>query len=614
VISSDTNGKVPRGAAIVVLGPGGAALGRRVRDLLPGAELFGPVARADGWDRGYDRLVPLLRELFAAGRPIVGLCASGILIRAVAPLLANKQAEPPVIALAEDGSVAVPLLGGHHGANALARALAEAIGGTAAITTAGDLRLGFALDEPPPGWRIANPDRVKPVAAALLAGERVALIEEAAIADWLRAGAVTWAETGARKIVVTERRPRPECDALVFHPPVLALGIGCERGVAVEEVAALAHDTLAEAGLASGAVAAIVSIDLKVDEQAIHELARALDIPARFFPASRLLAETGRLTIRSEAAYRATGCWGVAEGAALAAVGADGVLVVPRRQSRRATCAIARAAVPIDASGIGRPRGRLAIVGTGPGDPAWRTPETAALLAAADEVVGYRLYLDLLGGAIAGKRRHDGAIGEEAARVRLALDRAAEGRSVALVSSGDPGVYGLAALVFELIERERRRDWSAIDIAVAPGISAMHAAAARVGAPLGHDFCAISLSDLLTPWAAIRARLEAAASADFVVALYNPRSARRTGHLAEAADLLLCHRSPATPCVIARNLGRPGETTEIVPLHRLAEADSVDMLSIVLVGGSRTRLVPGAKPWLYTPRGYFDGCVEGLAP
>ena len=127
------------------------------------------------------------------------------------------------------------------------------------------------------------------------------------------------------------------------------------------------------------------------------------------------------------------------------------------------------------------------------------------------------------------------------------------------MSSGDPGVYGLAALAFELIEREQRRDWSAVEIAVAPGVSAMHAAAARAGAPLGHDFCAISLSDLLTPWEAIRARLEAAASADFVVALYNPRSARRAGRLAEAAGLLLRHRPPETPCVIARNLGRAGE-------------------------------------------------------
>src|SRR5213075_2677693 len=135
-----------------------------------GAQLFGPQSRPGEWDESYNRVVPLLAELFAAGRPIVGLCASGILIRAIAPLLDDKRADPPVVALAENGSAAVPLLGGHHGANAMARMLAEALGCQAAITTAGDLRLGLALDEPPPGWRIADAEHVKPVAAALLAG------------------------------------------------------------------------------------------------------------------------------------------------------------------------------------------------------------------------------------------------------------------------------------------------------------------------------------------------------------------------------------------------------------------------------------------------------------
>src|SRR5438477_454677 len=199
-------------------------------------------------------------ELFAAGRPIIGLCASGILIRAIGPSLDDKRAEPPVVALAEDGSVAVPLLGGHHGANALARALAAALGGTAAITTAGDLRLGLALDEPPPGWRIRDPERVKSAVAALLAGRPVSLIEEACRADWLRTGAVEWTADGDLHIVVTDRAAVTE-NGLIYHPPVLALGIGCERGCPADEIAQLAQDCLAEAGLAVGAVAAVVSVD-----------------------------------------------------------------------------------------------------------------------------------------------------------------------------------------------------------------------------------------------------------------------------------------------------------------------------------------------------------------
>ena len=596
---------LPHGVAVVVLGPSGAALARKVRDLLPDARLHGPRAYPGDWDETYDRLLPHIAALFATGTPIVGLCASGILIRAVAPLLDDKQIEPPVIALAEDGSVAVPLVGGHHGANTLARALAKALGCQAAITTAGDLRLGFALDEPPPGWRIANSERVKAVAAALLAGRPVALVEETCRADWLRAASVQWAEGAVLRIIVTDRAMPPDDDALVFHPPVLVLGIGCERGCDAAEIAALAQDCLAEAGLAAAAVAAVVSVDLKVDESGIHALAASLGVPARFFPAARLLDETARLTVRSEAAFRVTGCWGVAEGAALAAAGAHSALVVPRHQSKRATCAIARALMPLDVAAIGQPRGRLAIVGIGPGDPVWRTPEASALLAGSDEVVGYRLYLDLLGRAIAGKRLHDSAIGAEQERVRLALDLAAEGRAVALVSSGDSGIYGLAALVFETMDREQRRDWCAVEITVAPGISAMQAAAARAGAPLGHDFCAISLSDLLTPWPAIRARLEAAASADFVVALYNPRSARRATHLAEAAAILLEHRSPETPVFIARNLGRAGQTQRVMRLGELADAEP-DMLSLVLIGNRQTRVIPGDPPRLYTPRGYFE--------
>jgi cobalt-precorrin 5A hydrolase/precorrin-3B C17-methyltransferase len=329
-------------------------------------------------------------------------------------------------------------------------------------------------------------------------------------------------------------------------------------------------------------------------------------VPARFFPASRLLAETRRLSERSEAAFRATGCWGVAEGAALAAAGAGGVLVVTKRKSRRATVAVARAVQPLTAEMIGRPRGKLTVIGIGPGDPGWRTPEASAALAQATDIVGYGLYLELLGRAIDGKRRHPSAIGEEEVRVRVALDLAGKGRSVALVSSGDAGIYGLATLVFELLDEAEKMEWNTIELLVCPGISALQVAAAHAGAPLGHDFCAISLSDLMTPWETIRVRLEAAAAADFVVALYNPRSSRRQTHLAEAANILLRHRAPETPVFLGRNLGREGGTQQIIVLSELPNAE-IDMLTIVLVGSSRTRRIDSEPPRLYTPRGYLGG-------
>jgi cobalt-precorrin 5A hydrolase/precorrin-3B C17-methyltransferase len=599
-------GLLPEDIVVVVLGTaGGAALGRRLRTALAGARLHGPRAHPGDWDESYDQVSTHIGRLFEGGRPIVGICASGILIRSVARFLAAKRHEPAVVAVAEDGSVAVPLIGGHHGANALARAIAELTGGIAAITTAGDVRLGVALDEPPPGWHIADPDKVKPIVSALLREDPVSLVDETGCAGWLHAGEIGWAEHGNRRVVVTDRVGEAETDALVFHPPVLALGIGCERGCTGEEIAHLARSALAEAGLAAGAVAAVVSVELKLAEPAIHALAAELGVPARFFPASRLLIETPRLSECSPAAFRATGCWGVAEGAALAAAGPDGLLVVPKRKSQRATCAVARAPQPIAAEAVGRPRGGLSVIGIGPGDPGWRTPEASLALARASDVVGYSLYLGQLGRAIEGKTCHASAIGDEEARVRLALDLAAEGRSVALVSSGDAGIYGLAPLVFELLDTEAKPEWRAIDLSVIPGISAFQAAASRAGAPLGHDFCVISLSDLMTPWDTIRGRLEAAAEADFVVALYNPRSARRQMHLGEAADLLLRHRSPETPVFIGRNLGRDGEERRIICLSELSGVE-IDMLTIVLVGNRQTRRNNGDPPRLYTPRGYFD--------
>ena len=243
--------------------------------------------------------------------------------------------------------------------------------------------------------------------------------------------------------------------------------------------------------------------------------------------------------------------------------------------------------------------------GIGPGAALWRTPEAEAAIGRATDLVGYRLYLDLLGPLAAGKTAHAYALGAERERVRAALDLAASGRAVALISSGDPGIYAMAALVFEQLDQEDRPDWRRPEITVVPGISALQAAAARIGAPLGHDFCAISLSDLLTPWPVIERRLQAAAEGDFVVALYNPVSRRRTWQLQAAVDALLPHRPDETPVVDARNLGRDGESVSVIPLDQVPAAE-LDMLTVLLVGSSATRAIDRGDggTWVYTPRGY----------
>ena len=476
--------------------------------------------------------------------------------------------------------------------------MAGALGAVAAVTTAGDLALGVALDDPPAGWRLANPkDAGAAMAAALAGGVRV---ERAASDEGRFPFDLPSRPDGAVTLLATEAPAAGGPRRLVYHPRRHVLGLGCARDADPGALWALALDALAEAKVAPGAVAAIATIDIKADEPAVLEAARRLGAPLRLFDAAALEAETPRLANPSEVVFAEVGAHGVAEAAALACAGPEAALVVPKRKTGEATCALARAPAPI-AAPRGRPRGRLSVVGIGPGAADWRTPEASRAVASAEEIVGYGLYIDLLGPLAAGKPRADFPLGGEEARCRHALERAGEGRRVALVCSGDAGVYAMASLVFELLDRGGVSDGARrAEVVVVPGVSAMQAAAARAGAPLGHDFCAISLSDLLTPREDILRRVRAAARGDFAVAFYNPVSKRRRTLLAQARDILLGHRPADTPVVLASSLGRAEEAVHHVRLADLS-VDEVDMLTLVIVGSSRTRRV---GPWAYTPRGY----------
>ena len=603
---------------ILCLSRSGESTAHRVAKAL-GAAVHGREGRVEKADAFFGNALDHARDLFAAGVPVVGVCAAGILIRAVAPLLNDKRAEPPVVAVSDDGSSVVPLLGGHRGANRLAREIAIALGGKAAVTTAGDVALGLSLDEPPAGWRLTNPDDAKPAMAALLSGAAATVVYDRA--DWL----APLAERETTRVVRGGLDALRRVDAsgieqeteiigqgwhamveieggptLLYRAQQCTLGVGCARGCAPEELIALATGAMERALVSPADIVAVVSLDLKADEVAMTALAAHLDVPFRVFDAATLEREAHRLANPSEVVFAEVGCHGVAEGAALAAAGARADLVVEKQKTANATVAIARAPEPITEL-RGRKRGRVSLVGIGPGQAAWRTPEASRMIAEAEELIGYGLYIDLLGPLAAGKPRHDYPLGGEEARCRFALERAGEGRDVALVCSGDAGIYAMGALVFELLDKGGLSDSaSRVEVVSAPGVSALQAAAARAGAPLGHDFCAISLSDLLTPREDILRRVKAAAEGDFVIAFYNPVSRTRRTLLAESRDILLAHRPADTPVLLASSLGRPEEKLVYRDLSAL-EVDEVDMLTVVLVGSSQSRVTGGR---MYTPRGY----------
>jgi cobalt-precorrin 5A hydrolase / precorrin-3B C17-methyltransferase len=578
--------------AILVLGQNSVIVARKIITVLPEATLYGLAGRTSEVDVSFTNFGETLRELFAQGTPIIGICAAGILIRTLAPLLSDKRQEPPVLAVAEDGSAVVPLLGGLNGVNDLARRIAKILDVQPAITTTGDIRFRTALLSPPPGYYLANPEDAKTFISNLLAGEQVKLV---GTAPWLSNSQLPIDPNGNLTIKVTERWETPTANCLVYHPATIAIAVSDTVDITVIQ------QLLADAQLAPQSVAGIFAPITAAANPAIHNLANALGVPARFFTPNQLES------------FLAQG-YSPAQAAAIAATGSSPISSSPQMamtSGRSETnayggrCAIAIFPQPIDPNTIGQPRGQLAIIGTGPGASKWMSPEVKDILKSATDLVGYKTYLDLIGSLADGKQRHESDNREEIARAKMALDLAATGRYVAVVSSGDPGIYAMATAVFEVLDHHHQAEWDSIDIHVAPGISAMQAAAAAIGAPLGHDFCAISLSDILKPWSIIAQRIAAAAQADFAIAFYNPVSKERTWQLAETRDILLQYRTPDTPVVLARNLGRTGETVKVITLEQLTPA-AADMRTVILVGSTQTRTIQRSNGSIsvYTPRRY----------
>ena len=584
--------------AIVILGQNSLPIAQKISAQFPGSQIYGLIDRTSNTNIKFSNFGETLRELFAAETPIIGICAAGILIRTLAPLLSDKRAEPPVLAVAEDGSAVVPLLGGLHGVNDLAREIAATLGVQPAITATGDIRFRTALLSPPQGYYLANPLDAKTFISNLLAGAKVRLEGKA---SWLSQSNLPLAKPSKRiapeaelTIRVTETAIVPAPNYLVYHPATVAISLTNLSNIEPELAVSCVQQLLEKTNLSAASIAGIFALKDDMGNPAVEAVSKYFQVPARFFNQSELVVELDSIEFSQNQAAQIV----------LTAAGANSQIVGHDR-TLGINCAIAIATEPIDARAIGINRGKLAIVGTGPGGAPWMSPEVKEILREATDWVGYKFYLDLAGTLREGQQRHDSDNREEIDRARFALDLAASGKSVAVVSSGDPGIFAMAAAVFEAIDFDAKPEWQGIDIRVAPGISAMQAAAAAIGAPLGHDFCAISLSDILKPWEVIEQRISAAAIADFAIAFYNPISKQRIWQLGRAIEILLQTRDTKTPVILGRNLGRPGQSVRVCTLGEFQPQDA-DMRTLVIVGSSQTRIVPRkfGDVWVYTPRKY----------
>ncbi|MFD8914035.1 precorrin-3B C(17)-methyltransferase [Streptomyces sp. NPDC059575] len=517
-----------------------------------------------------------VRAAFAECEQLVCFLATGAVVRLVAPLLGDKAADPGVVCVDEGGRFAVSLLGGHAGgANELAREVGELLGAEPVVTTATDAVGMAGLDT----LGLPYEGAVAAVSRALLDGEPVALEVELA---W-PLPPLPVAERGAYTVRLTDRALEPGPCEVLLRPPSLVVGVGASRGAPVEEVLELIESALAEAGLSVRSVAQLATVDAKSEEPGLVGAAERLGVPLITYPAGELAAVV--VPNPSDAPLAAVGTPSVAEAAALLG---GGELLVPKRKSAgipaMATCAVVR-----------RPaRGRLAVVGLGPGARDLLTPRATAELRRASVLVGLDQYVDQIRDLLRpGTRVLESGLGAEEERARTAVAEARAGHAVALIGSGDAGVYAMASPALA----EASDD---IDVVGVPGVTAALAAGALLGAPLGHDHVSISLSDLHTPWEVIERRVRAAAESDLVVTFYNPRSRGRDWQLPKALAVLAAHRAPSTPVGVVRNASRPDESSRVTTLAALDPA-SVDMMTVVTVGNTATREIAGR---MVTPRGY----------
>ncbi len=564
--------------------------------------------------------------LWSSHRAFIFGLASGAVVRLIAPLLQHKYSDPAVVVVDETGQFVISLCSGHQGgADQLTRLIAQQLNATPIITGASSA-LGLPpLDilGQPFGWKFGSGDWTK-VSATIARGEPVEVVQEAGSTLWQHhlpknhpfifpSVTTPVAQPQARIWISPQQRLSSPSDLpqVQWYPRVFWVGIGCERRTPRLLIETAIQRVLQKYDLAEEAIAGIATLDLKGDEAGLVELCQVKNWPLRTFSAEQLRGV--KVPNPSDVVQQEVGTPSVAEAAALQAATVEQLVVskqiyrledlasqpsleTEERIGQAVTVAIAQA----EQEYTGR-TGQLLLVGIGPGELDQITPAAQTAIIQADVVIGYSLYLDLISPLFRpGQIVESFPITQERQRAERAIELGYWGLTVAVVSSGDCGIYGMAGLVFEQL-RARSWDGKTPSVQVFPGISALQAAASRLGAPLMHDFCAISLSDLLTPWEVIQKRLTAAAEADFVCALYNPRSRTRTEHLATAKAIFLQFRQADTPVALVRSAYRPDEQITLTTLEQL-NPEAVDMLTTVIIGNQSTGFY---ENWMITPRGYL---------
>lgn len=558
---------------------------------------------------------------FKTSQAIIYVGASGIAVRAIAPFIDNKLTDPAVLVIDELGQHIVPLLSGHvGGANQLAGVINDILGGASdpVITTATDVENRFSVDV----WAkennliIYDKSGIKHVAAKILKGEEVIVGSD---------------------INITYKSD--EKALLTLLPPVI-IGIGCKKDTSFQDIENLVNKLLEENSIIPESISCIASIDIKASEDGIKKLAADYNVPFVTYTVEQLKEVQGKFS-ESGFVMDKVGVGNVCERSAVLAARrrfGSAKLIVNKTALNGVTVAMATLNDERLKEKLGRELedntkntlnamidfaignsgndidsiadndsksieaktspGYIKIVGMGAGDYEGMTIKAVKAIEAADKIVGYTKYIELIHDIFPGKETYATGMMQEVQRCQSALDMALSGENIVIVCSGDAGVYGMAGLVLELTEEDSR--YSDIDIEVIPGVTAALSGGAILGAPLMHDFSVISLSDLMTPWDVIEKRLDAAASSDMAIVLYNPSSKKRSDYLSKACDIFLKYKPASTICGIASNIGREGEAKKIVTLGELKNTET-DMFSTVFIGNSNTKVIGGM---MVTPRGY----------